>query len=752
MRAARFRSGGGSAGVRIAGVVMVAGMVAAMAVPVVSRTVDAITGPPPPAAAPTKAPKLPVVFEEAEGAEPGTGFVARGAGLRLALRPTEASFSIGEGAESTAWLRLEGANAGARLDAVDPQQARSNYFLGNDPAQWRTNVATYGQVVSRGVYPGIDLAWHGAGAAKDGLEYDFLVAPGADPGPIALTVGGATSLAVDAKGDLVARLAGGHTLRQHKPVAYQVDAAGRRVAVDAAFRLDGHRVGFDLGAYDPARQLVIDPVLAWSSYLGGSVIDIGNSIALDADGNVYVAGNTSSSNFPVTNGSVRAGGSDFFVSKFDPTGATLLYSTFVGGSSTDVNNLIGGALTVSPTGMVYLVGHTQSPNFPTVNPQDVCPPVASSLDTEVAVFKLDPAGSTLVYSTCLGGLNKADAPTGGGALDTAGNLYVAGFTDSTEFPTKNNAAFGLNGVCLGHAGDPQVSELRDAFVLKLNAAGTLKYSTCWGGLKSDEARGLAVDAAGTAYVVGWTNSTSLPLKRAAGVQTTKQAEETGWVMKVSAQTYQAPLPRDKFSTYLGFNDTTQATDVFLKGPYVYVAGTTRGSDLATQWPDASTGAYQTVRGGIGDAFVARLRFDTADPHAPIMDRVTYLGGTSGEQSVNMVVRLGSVWLAGATESADFPMVDPLAGTACAPVGGPPPADPYVARLNPTLTTLSFSTCIGGTGSLSEEARSIAVDAAGNAFVTGFTRAADFPVTTGANDTTFNGSTDAWVAKISPDSP
>ena len=287
-------------------------------------------------------------------------------------------------------------------------------------------------------------------------------------------------------------------------------------------------------------------------------------------------------------------------------------------------------------------------------------------------------------------------------------------------------------------------------MLKLNAAGTLKYSTCYGGLNSDEARGLSVDAAGTAYVVGWTNSGSLPQKRNAGVQTAKAAEESGWVMKVSAQTATTP-PRVKFSTYLGGNDTTQTTNVLVKSPYVYVAGTTRATNMDSLWPDAAAGAYQTNAGN--DAFVVRLRFDSADPHAPIVDRFTHLGGTSNEPTVGrMVVRGGSVWLTGETGSADFPTVDPLAGTACAPTGqfGQPPSDVYVARLNTTLTALTFSTCVGvSPGVDNEGGRGIAVDAAGNAHVTGYTREAGFPTTPGAFDGTYNGSADAFVAKISP---
>ncbi|MGH9282724.1 MAG: SBBP repeat-containing protein, partial [Acidimicrobiales bacterium] len=477
--------------------------------------------------------------------------------------------------------------------------------------------------------------------------------------------------------------------------------------------------------------------LEWSTFLGGTAIDLGFAIDVDAGGNVYVAGRTLPTDFPVTDGSTPIGSNDTFVTKFSPSGA-LLYSTLVGGRSIDT----GSSLSVDLAGVVHVVGNTLSPDFPVVNPQDSCPPVVTSRNYDAFAFKLDPAGSTLLYSTCLGG-GKVDVPFGGGALDAAGNLYVAGGTDSKKFPTKNNAAFGINGKCLAHSGDPDLAEGRDAFVLKLGPTGKLKYSTCWGGINSDEARGMAVDAAGNVYVGGWTNSTSFPQKRNAGVQTgTGGTEEVGWVLKVSTQ------PGPKFSTYLGGNDIGDVKNVAIDGGYVYVSGGTGATDHATKWPDAAAGGAQASYAGGFDTYVARLRFEAADPNAPIMDRITYLGGSGRDYPRRMVVRDGAVWLTGETASGDFPSVDPLAGTACAPTGQSP-LDPYVARMDTALTTLSFSSCLGGPTGAEERGLGIAVDAAGTAYVTGYSTSADLPTTSGAHDTTYNGGLDAFVAKISP---
>lgn len=744
-----------------------AGLVAALLAPVVSQSVHAVLGDARPATMPATTavrPGLPVYFEPNQGqAGDGPRFVARGSGLGLALSPTEAHFSLGAGGGSSApaSLRLVGANSDATLVPADRQRATSSYFVGSDPAKWQRGLPTYGQVVSEGVYPGIDLAWHGHGPGATGLEYDFLVAPGADPGPIALTVGGAEALAIDSNGDLVATLAGGHTLRQHRPVAYQTGAGGRRTPVDAAFRLDGDEVRFDLGAYDPARRLVIDPVLAWSTYLGGETRDDGHSVDVDAAGNLYAMGETMSLQFPVTSGTMQHTPApttpDIFVTKWDAAGS-LLYSAVVGGGSTETPRALasgGDALSVSADGFVHVVGSTLSLDFPTVNPQDACEDAVDPVNGwEAFAFKLDQAASTLVFSTCLGG-NDLQEWGSGSAVDDAGNLYVTGVTRSKLYPVLNNAATGLNGVCVGHLGDPNVAEGQDIFLTKLSATGTMRYSTCWGGTASEQGNAVDVDAAGNAYVVGKTDSSSFPQKNNTGIQTGFGGGfEVGVVVKF------APGARPKFSTFLGYEGALQ--DVEVHNSKLYVAGADRdtGGYFASQWPAAAGGAYQTSAsgGGIGDAFVARLRFEPGAPHVPVMDRFTFVGGDGRDYPLSMAVGGGGVWLAVDGESTIFPQVDPLM-PACAAPGH------IVARLSKPLTTLTFSSCLSGVSSPStlngERVSGVTVDGAGNAFVTGWTRSTSFPTTAGAYDTTCGtdgacGSTttaarkqDAFVLKISP---
>ena len=450
--------------------------------------------------------RLPLSFEANQGqTDSQVNFLSRGSGYTLFLTPTEAVLSFpsrdrkGAGASpspsgpslpegrTVVRMKLVGANPTPQVEGLEELPGKSNYFLGNDPSQWRTNVPHYAKVQYKDVYPGVDLLYYGN---QRQLEYDLVVAPGADPAAIELSFEGVEKLRIDAQGDLLLDTPGGE-IRQHKPLIYQeVDGVRREIA--GAYVLNGDRqVSFEVAAYDAGEPLIIDPVLIYSTYLGGSFSDRSFGIAVDASGNAYVTGDTSSSDFP-TASPVQAsnvGSGDAFVTKLNAAGNALVYSTYLGGSSRDNGN----GIAVDVSGNAYVTGRTDSANFPTASPIQA----ARNGSNDAFVTKLNAAGNALVYSTYLGGTG---FEAGFGiAVDASGNAYVAGETGSSDFPTANAIQPAYGG------------GVRDAFVTKLNPAGSaLIYSTYLGGSSTEPGHGIAVDASGNAYVTGFTASTDFP--------------------------------------------------------------------------------------------------------------------------------------------------------------------------------------------------------------------------------------------------
>ena len=385
-------------------------------------------------------------------------------------------------------MKLDSANRPRRAIGLEKLPGISNYFIGNDPAQWHTNVPQYARIQFEGVYPGIDQVWYGN---QRRLEYDFVVAPGADAKQIQVAYEGVESLRVEANGDLVLRTALGE-MRQQKPRVYQ-EIGGRQVEVAAQYAIVArNRVSFELAGYDRKRGLRIDPVvLAYSTYLGGSDTDAGGGIAVDGTGSAYITGCTTSTstNFPTQSPyqATYQGGYDVFVTKLTPAGNALAYSTYLGGSGNDQ----GSGIAVDAAGYAYVTGSSTSYNFPTQLPYQA----TLKGSTNVFVTKLTPAG-TLAYSTYLGGSGNDQG--NGIAVDGAGSAYVAGQTKSTNFPTRSAYQAMLKGTA-------------NAFVTKLTPSGNaLAYSTYLGGTSSDSANGIAVDAAGSAYVTGTTASPNFP--------------------------------------------------------------------------------------------------------------------------------------------------------------------------------------------------------------------------------------------------
>ncbi len=617
---------------------------------------------------------------------------------------TERLAGGGSSAPAILRMKLVGAKSGTKVTGLKQLPGKSNYFIGNDPKKWHTQVPTYAQVRYQDAYPGIDLVYYGH---QGQLEYHFVVAPGASPKAITLAIAGTghdAPLRIDGEGDLVATLDDGQVCF-HKPVVYQ-PAGTERKYVDGRYVLKGeHEVGFEIAASDPTKPLVIDPTLSYSTYLGGGGDDFGQVIAVDSAGNAYVIGYTRSGDFPTSNPlqPTNRGNFDAFVAALDPSGQTLLYSTYLGGS----NNDFGLGIAADSAGNAYVTGQTLSTDFPTSNPLQ--PTNHGGADAFVAA--LDPTGATLLYSTYLGGSSE-DAGDGI-AVDSVGNAYVTGYTYSTNFPTTSNPL------------QPTNHGFADAFVAALDPTGaTLVYSTYLGGIFNDVGRGIAVDSAGNAYVTGFTASTDFPTSNP--LQPTNHGGLDAFVAALdpSGQTL-------LYSTYLGGSGGDAGNGIAVDSAgNAYVTGFTASTDFPTSNP-----LQPTNDGGV-DAFVAAF-----DPTGQTLLYSTYLGGSGDDYGQGIAVdSVGDAYVTGYTGSTNFPTSNPLQPTNH---GG---ADAFVAALDPAGATLLYSTYLGG--SAGDVGYGIAVDSAGNAYVTGSTGSTNFP-TSNPFQPTNRGNNDAFVAKIAP---
>jgi uncharacterized protein (TIGR03437 family) len=664
--------------------------------------------------------RLPLSFEANLGqADPQVRFLARGRGYGVFLTPTGVVAALRSGLALR--MKLVNANPRPEIAGQDPLPGKSNYFLGGDPGQWRTNIPHFARVHYRQVYPGVDLICHGN---RGRLQYDFVIAPGADPGVIRLAHEGAQQILVDRQGDLILKTAAGE-IKQSRPVVYQETGAGREIIEGRYVRLANNRIGFRVSRYDAGRPLVIDPIANYSSYLGGSGDDAGNAIALDPSGNIYMAGTTSSPNFPKLNplqGSLRTA-PDAFVLKLNPAGSALIYATYLGGDDRDS----ASAIAVDASGNAYLTGATLSSNFPTANAFQSSSGAGYG---DAFVTKLNSTGAALVYSTYLGG---RDADSGAGiAVDTGGNAYVVGSTSSDNFPTLRPIQAKLApGTCGVFGARP----CNDLFVTKLNPSGSgLIYSTYLGGSGNDLGGGIAVDPSGNAYVTGSSASTNFPTVNPlqASMGGTRQ---DAVVLKLNAAG-SALL----YSTYLGGSgaDSGYAIVVDASGD-AYVTGSTESANFPTANP------VQRSKAGApsdSDAFVAKIN---AAGSALVYS--TYLGGSNSDYGYGIAVDgSGSATVAGATYSLDFPRAAALQNL----FGGG--SDAFVTKFNATGAAMLFSSYLGG--SSFDEAHAVALDASGNPVLTGQTRSQDFFTTLGALQPGYGGGGlsslspgDAFVAKI-----
>jgi hypothetical protein len=618
-------------------------------------------------------------------------------------------------------MDIIGANPGAKAAGVNPQSGKINYLKGDNPADWHTNVATFGRVEYQDVYPGIDVVYYG----KDGqLEYDFIVSPGADPSAIALDFAGAENVAINPQGDLVLHTGAGDLIQQ-KPYLYQ-ETNGTREKVAGTYLLSTQHsalstfgVFFDVGAYDASRPLVIDPlVLGYSTFLGGTQHDSANAIAVDKHGNAYVGGWTSSAEFPTTPGAFDRifdgpdGYEDAFITKLNATGTGLVYSTFLGGGG---GQEVVTGIAVDQSGNVYLSGATNSFDFPTT------PGVFGGLfngDIDAFVTKLRADGSGLLYSSYLGASDGYDFAQAI-AVDAAGNAYLAGDTTAPSFPTTPGA-FDTT-----HGGN----FTQDAFVTKVNPSGTaLAYSTLLGGSNNEGAVGIALDDGDNAYVTGQTVSSDFPTTP--GAFDTSMGGSDAFVTKLNAGGTGL-----HFSTFLGGTGGEAGWAIAVDaGRNPFVTGYTTSSAFPT-----TPGAFDTTHNGLEDIFVTKLRADGAD-----LKYSTFLGGSSYEGGYAIAVdQTGSAYVTGYTSSLNFP-VTPGALDSTHNGGS---HDVFVTKLTYSGGAIDYSTYMGGSGV--EDGYGVAVDGRGNAYVTGHTRSSNFPTTPGAFDTSYGGSdiADAFVAKF-----
>jgi hypothetical protein len=612
------------------------------------------------------------------------------------------------------------ANKDPVVTAEGVQEGKVNYFIGNDPDKWRSNISTYSIVKYKEIYEGIDIKFYGNNRQ---LEYDLIVSPGADPAKARLAYSGVEGLRVTEEGELEIELKEGKII-QKRPYIYQ-EIEGKRVVIEGSFRLKENNsegkeksfeYGFKVASYDRKYPLVIDPVLVYSTYLGGTGNDDGLAIAVDSSGNAHVTGSTASTiDFPTQSAyqGTHGGGGDVFVTKLNAAGSALIYSTYLGGIGSDY----GRGIAVDSNGNAYVTGSTTSTtDFPTLS---AFQGTHGGGTYDVFVTKLNAAGSAL-YSTYLGG--SGDEIGYAIAVSNVGYAYVTGWTDSTtDFPTTEFAFQGSN------AGDV------DAFVTLLDDLGSgLTYSTFLGGTFNDYGRGIAVDSFGYAYVTGYTWSTDFHTRFP------YQLDQGGVdaFVTVLNELGTAPLI---YSSYLGGTGADYGYAIAINNQtYAYVTGLTSSTDFPTQ------SAYQGSNGGgASDAFITKMDLGSSD-----LTYSTYLGGSGSEYGRGIAVdSVGNAYVTGETASTDFPTwpgsVSPYQGSLVGDV------DAFVTILGRAGAALTHSTYWGGTGSGSNSSygTGIAVDSSGNAYVTGGTSTAYFPIVSAYQESHGGGVTDAFVMKI-----
>ena len=682
-----------------------------------------------------------LAFEANRGqSPPQVRYLARGAGHALFLTDDGLVMSLagGDGGTTTdsaaVRMALDGSARSPRMEALDPLPGKSNYLIGPDARSWVTDVPRFAKVAYRGVYPGVDLVVYG----KQGeLEYDLVVAPGADPSRIRLSFAGADRVRLDEAGHLVLDTPAGE-VRQLKPHVYQ-QVAGSQQPVAGRYALDGSSVTFQVADYDRSQPLVIDPVISYSTYLASTHNgDHGEGVAVDPDGNAYVTGSTAGGDFPTTPGALQetmppAASWQAFVVKFDAAN-NLVYSTYFGAPSGVTR---GFAVAADASGHAYVTGETSATDFPVVSP------IQSQSGGVMDGFlsKLSPDGSSLVFSTYIGGTRSEFATDV--ALDAAGNVYVAGQTTSATLmgvvePTlkRINPDKGIPGM------------ETDVFVARIGGNGSgVGYLTYLNGISYDKDPSIAVDGAGVVFVTGYTQSlpfadrsrNPFPVSPTAFDDTLNYPVHEAFVTKLDATGKNV-----WFSTYLGGSSEDYGFDIALlpgcSGDCsAYVTGASASEDLPTT-PGAPWPTY--TPGGNHNGFVARV-----DPWGMGLEYLTYNGGSTFDRTI-AVDATGHAYVGGDGWAAFY--TEAQCGGVKVTKGPVNYRDASVLKFDPTGTGLAYCVFVGSTSN--DAVNALAIDALGNVYLTGFAPGGGanngFYTTAGALQPASGGFQGAFFTKIS----
>jgi hypothetical protein len=674
-------------------------------------------------------------------------------------------------------MRFEGANPAAQISATDRLAKKTSYFTGSDPKKWHTEVASYGQVKYTGIYPGVDLVFYGNHGK---LEYDFVVAAGADPEVIRLRLEGARKVRIGARGEVLLGLPGGEVALQ-KPLVYQVVKGERREIAGSYVLGKDHKVGFSIGSYDRNKPLILDPVLNYSTYLGGSADDgvaPGMGIAVDSAGNAYVAGLTFSTDFPTTAANAQNPGplatnpvGAAFVTEMNPTGTAEVYSTYLTGTTGAVpaTGALATAVALDSTGKIYVTGQAYSPDFPTTTNALKQSPNSPDVIGTSFISKIDPTLSgtaSLVYSSYIGGTNGTFGDFGNGiAADASGNAYVVGITYSSpgaalaDFPVTANAFQSTLNTVNGNAFLTRIDTTK-------SGAASLIYSTYLGGAGAnaagglgfgDQAFGVAADTSSNAYIAGATSSTNFPTTANAFRTTTptNNAKDAAFVARID--TTKSGAASLIYSTYLGGEALDAGLGIGLgpnspnNVPLAYVTGVTE----SLAFPTVPAGAFQKNNPATGNSAAFVSLIDTGGTGSTSLTYSTFLGGSVNTTGVGIRADAqGNAYVGGATASLNFPVTagafEPVFPAGATGAG-------FLSKLNPGgngAADLVYSTFFGGSGANSnpDQIYAVAIDTAtpANAYITGhtFSTAATFPIfPAGAFQKTLNGNSDAFIAKL-----
>src|SRR6516164_7258188 len=646
---------------------------------------------------------LPLTFEVNQGQfTPEVGFFSRGNGYEIGLlHHGNATLRLHRGTRlgsTDALLALEwvGASPQARIEGVDPLYSATHYLVGRGPLDWHVHVPQYARVLVQDLYPGVSLFFYGN---QRGLEYDLEVAPGKDISAIHFRLRGAQRLRLSRSGDLILAVQGGEAVLRRPTFYQEIDGLRQKVAGQYVLR-SGKEIGFSARSYDHTRPLLIDPVLSFSTYLGGSGTDVANAIAVAPDSSIYVAGLTRAADFPATLGQAPPPGQDrAFVVKLSADGKNLLWAAYLGGSVGEEAR----ALALDPQGNMYVTGQTRSPDFPVRNPfQPSCSLDNTRSCNDAFVVKLDPNGH-LLYSTFLGG---SGAEAGNAiAIDSAGNIFVAGETTSTDFPAFKPLQATTGGG-------------RDAFLAKISPDGqSLAYATYLGGRGDDTARSITVDSAGSVFLTGQTYSVDFPTQNAFQVScnavANAQCAGTVFIAKVAADGQSLA-----YSTYLGGSAQDAGNGIAVDGAgNAYITGSTKSADFPLQNP-----MLHSLQGS-EHVFVAKLSASGSQ-----LLYSTYVGGSLQEEGEAIAVDAARrAHIAGWTRSTDFPVRNAVQNTCKLNALGQCGSAAFVTTLDANGAQMLFSTYLGSGGS--DQARAIAVDATGSIYVAGSSGGSNVSTTT-----------------------